>query len=46
MSIKASNGDTRRFRAGDVIRVDDVAPCKGHISVNENEQILRIMTAR
>lgn len=46
MSIKTSNGDVRRFYAGDVIRVEDAAPCKGHISVNENEQILRIMTAR
>jgi hypothetical protein len=46
MLIKASTGETRRFRAGDVIRLEDVAPCKGHISVNENEQILRIMTAR
>jgi len=46
MAIKTSNGDTRYFRVGDVIRVEDVAPCKGHISVNENEQILRIMTAR
>ena len=46
MSIKTSNGETRRFREGDVIRVEDVAPCKGHISVNENERILRIMVAR
>ena len=46
MSIRVSTGDTRRFRVGDVIRVEDVAPCKGHISVNEGEQILRIMTAR
>jgi hypothetical protein len=46
MLIKTSNGETRRFRPGDVIRVEDVAPCKGHISVNENDQILRIMVAR
>lgn len=33
MSITTSDGDTREFRAGDVLRVEDVAPCKGHISV-------------
>jgi hypothetical protein len=33
MSISTSDGQTRRFRTGDVLRVEDVAPCKGHISV-------------
>lgn len=33
MSVTTSDGATREFRAGDVLRVEDVAPCKGHISV-------------
>lgn len=33
MSITTSDGETRRFKPGDVLRVDDTAPCKGHISV-------------
>jgi hypothetical protein len=33
MSVTTSDGETRRFGPGDVLRVDDVAPCKGHISV-------------
>jgi hypothetical protein len=33
MSITASDGETRRFGPGDVLRVEDTAPCKGHISV-------------
>lgn len=33
MSITTSDGETRRFKPGDVVRVDDTAPCKGHISV-------------
>ena len=32
MSITTSDGQTRRFGSGDVLRVEDVAPCKGHIS--------------
>lgn len=46
MSIKTSNGETRRFRAGDVIRVEDTTPCRGHISVNESDQILRVVVAK
>jgi hypothetical protein len=32
-SITASVGETRRFRPGDVLRLEDTAPCKGHITV-------------
>ena len=46
MSITTSDRETRRFRSGDVIRVDDVAPCKGHISVNESDNLLSVMIAR
>ena len=28
-----TDGETRRFQAGDVVRVEDIAPCKGHIAV-------------
>ena len=33
MSITTTDGETRRFGPGDVLRVEDTAPCKGHISV-------------
>ena len=33
MSITTTDGETRHFRPGDVLRVEDTAPCKGHISV-------------
>lgn len=33
MSVSTSDGRTQQFQAGDVLRVEDVAPCKGHISV-------------
>ena len=33
MSISSSDGETRQFKPGDVLRVEDTAPCKGHISV-------------
>jgi hypothetical protein len=32
-SITTTDGETRRFRAGDVFRVEDTSPCKGHIAV-------------
>ena len=32
-SITTTDGETRRFRGGDVFRVEDVLPCKGHITV-------------
>lgn len=33
MSVTTTDGETRQFGPGDVLRVDDVAPCNGHISV-------------
>jgi hypothetical protein len=32
-SITATDGETRRFRPGDVWRLEDTPPCKGHIFV-------------
>ena len=32
-SITATDGETRRFRPGGVLRLEDTAPCKGHITV-------------
>jgi hypothetical protein len=32
-SIIATDGERRRFRPGDVFRVEDTPPCKGHITV-------------
>ncbi len=32
-SIIASDGEQREFRPGDVFRVEDTAPCKGHITI-------------
>jgi hypothetical protein len=46
MSITSSDREARRFRAGDVIRVEDTAPCKGHISVNESDNLLSVMIVR
>ncbi|HET9023085.1 MAG TPA: hypothetical protein VFN64_00845 [Burkholderiaceae bacterium] len=33
MSVTTSDGETRQFKPGDVLRVEDTSPCKGHISV-------------
>jgi uncharacterized cupin superfamily protein len=32
-SITATDGETRKFRPGAVLRLEDTAPCKGHITV-------------
>jgi hypothetical protein len=32
-SITVTDGETRKLRPGDVVRLEDVAPCKGHITV-------------
>jgi hypothetical protein len=32
-SITATDGQTRQLHAGDVVHLEDVAPCKGHITV-------------
>ena len=37
MTITTSDNASRRFAAGDVLRVEDVAPCRGHISVVGDE---------
>jgi hypothetical protein len=46
MSITTSDRETKRFREGDVIRVEDTSPCKGHISVNESDTLLSVMIVR
>lgn len=33
ISITASDGETKRFRPGDAVRLEDTAPCKGHVTV-------------
>jgi len=38
--IRTSDGDTRRFQAGDVIQVLDVAPSKGHITWVGDEPVI------
>jgi hypothetical protein len=32
-TLTATDGETRRFSPGDVFRVEDISPCKGHITV-------------
>jgi len=32
-SVTSTDGETRQFRTGDVLRVEDTSPCKGHITV-------------
>jgi uncharacterized cupin superfamily protein len=32
-SITATDGETRQLNPGDVVRLEDVTPCKGHITV-------------
>jgi hypothetical protein len=32
-SITVSDGETRQMHPGDVLQLEDVAPCKGHITV-------------
>lgn len=36
----------RQFRQGDVLRVEDTAPCKGHIIVNVSDKLGFIIFAR
>ena len=40
--IKASDGETRRFGAGDVIQVLDVAPSKGHTTWIGDEPVVAL----
>ena len=39
-SITTMDRETRRFVTGDVIRVEDTAPCKGHTAVAGDEPVL------
>jgi hypothetical protein len=32
-SITATDGETRQLHPGDVVHLEDVAPCKGHVTV-------------
>jgi uncharacterized cupin superfamily protein len=32
-SITTTDGELRQLHAGDVVHLEDVAPCKGHITV-------------
>jgi hypothetical protein len=32
-SITATDGETRQLRPGDVVHLEDISPCKGHITV-------------
>jgi hypothetical protein len=32
-SITATDGETRQLHPGDVVRLEDVTPCKGHVTV-------------
>ncbi len=40
--IKVSDGDTRRFQAGDVVEVLDVAPSRGHITWTGDEPVIAL----
>lgn len=44
MSITATDGETRRFGPGDVLRVEDTAPCKGHNSVVGDRPSLTVIS--
>jgi uncharacterized protein YceK len=45
LSVTTTDGETRRFRPGDVVRVEDTSPCKGHITVVGDEPAI-LMIAR
>jgi len=45
LSVTTTDGETRRFRPGDVVRVEDTSPCKGHITVVGDEPTI-LMIAR
>jgi hypothetical protein len=32
-SITVTDGETRQFHTGEVLRLEDISPCKGHITV-------------
>lgn len=45
VSIITTDGETRQFRAGDVLWVEDTSPCKGHIFVAGDKPVF-LMFAR
>lgn len=44
--VKTTDGDSRVFRAGDVMHLEDTAPCKGHISQNTTGEAVFVQFAR
>jgi hypothetical protein len=44
MWVKVSDGETRRFEAGDVLEVLDVAPSKGHITWAGEESVVALFS--
>jgi hypothetical protein len=44
--VKTTDGDSRIFRAGDVMHLEDTAPCKGHISHNLTGEAVFVQFAR
>lgn len=36
--VETTDGDSREFRAGDVMHLEDTAPCKGHVSHNTSDE--------
>jgi len=32
-SVTASDGETRQLQPGDVVQLEDISPCKGHVTV-------------
>jgi hypothetical protein len=36
-AVTTTDGETRHFKPGEVVRLDDTAPCKGHIAVVGDE---------
>ena len=44
MSITVTDGETRRFGPGDVLRVEDTSPCKGHVSVVGDRPSLTVVS--
>ena len=45
VSATTTDGETRQFMPGDVVRVEDTAPCRGHITVVADKPVL-LMFAR
>lgn len=43
-TIATTSGEVRRFGPGDAIRVEDTAPCRGHITVAGDEPVSVLIT--